>query len=271
MAMAMIDTIPPFGHRSEVKLSRAADGLFDLDVGTAEFGNGTTTVHRQVAAQILGTTPDRIRLRHADTDLVGHDTGAFGSTGITVAVRATELAARALRARMDANTPGRPCGRLEVMRRADPSPRSVAFNVHGFRLAVNVETGQIVILRSVHAADAGTVLNPMQCRAQIEGGVAQALGAVLFEQMRLGPDGAVANAEFRQYHIPTWADVPETEVLFADTHDAHGPLGAKSMSESPFNPVGAALANALADATGIRFTAPPFTRDRVWETLRDQA
>jgi CO/xanthine dehydrogenase Mo-binding subunit len=61
--------------------------------------------------------------------------------------------------------------------------------------------------------------------------------------------------------------VPQTEVLFADTYDTIGPMGAKSMSESPFNPVGAALANALADATGRRFTAPPFTADAVWAWL----
>jgi len=56
-------------------------------------------------------------------------------------------------------------------------------------------------------------------------------------------------------------------VLFADTADAFGPMGAKSMSEGPFNPVGAALADALADATGVRFTTPPFTADKVWATL----
>jgi CO/xanthine dehydrogenase Mo-binding subunit len=74
----------------------------------------------------------------------------------------------------------------------------------------------------------------------------------------------VTTTGFRQYHLPTFADVPRTEVFFADTHDAIGPLGAKSMSESPFNPVAPALANALKDATGVRFTAPPFTSDRIW-------
>ena len=164
------------------------------------------------------------------------------------------------------DVPGAGAG-LAVMRRADVNPRSVAFNVHALRVAVNVGTGEIRILRSVHAADAGRVLNPMQCRGQVEGGVAQALGAVLHEDLRIDGTGAVGNAAFRGYHIPAWADVPPTEVLFADTRDAFGPMGAKPMSESPFNPVGAALANALADATGVRFTAPPFTADKVWAIL----
>ena len=98
--------------------------------------------------------------------------------------------------------------------------------------------------------------------------MAQALGAALHEVVRIDGAGAVSNPAFRGYHVPAWADLPVTEVLFADTVDAFGPMGAKSMSESPFNPVGAALANALADATGVRFTAPPFTADRVWAALQ---
>ena len=75
---------------------------------------------------------------------------------------------------------------------------------------------------------------------------------------------------FRNYHIPSFADVPRTEVLFADTYDALGPLGAKSMSESPYNPVAPALGNAIRDATGIRFTAPPFKPDRLFPALREK-
>jgi CO/xanthine dehydrogenase Mo-binding subunit len=67
--------------------------------------------------------------------------------------------------------------------------------------------------------------------------------------------------------VPTWADVPRTEVLVARTSDVLGPFGAKGMSESPFNPVAPALANAVRDATGVRLTATPFSRDRVWAAL----
>lgn len=147
------------------------------------------------------------------------------------------------------------------------SPRSVAFNAQWFRLAVDPDTGEIRILRSVHAADAGKVMNPMQCRGQVEGGVAQALGATLFETVRVDDRGEVTTAAFRRYRLPQYADVPRTEVHFMETTDAIGPLGAKSMSESPFNPVAPAFANALRDATGIRFAEMPVTRDRVWLAL----
>jgi CO/xanthine dehydrogenase Mo-binding subunit len=151
--------------------------------------------------------------------------------------------------------------------RSNGTPRSVAFNVQGFRIAVNPRTGEIRILKSVQAADAGRVINPMQCRGQIEGGVAQSLGATLYEELLLDENGRALNPTFRDYHVPAFADVPRTEVYFAETDDKVGPYGAKSMSESPYNPVAAALGNALKDATGVRFTAVPFKPDRIFLKL----
>ena len=122
----------------------------------------------------------------------------------------------------------------------------------------------------MQAADAGRVANPMQCRGQVEGGVAQSLGAALYEEMVIDDDGRVINPKFRDYHLPSFADVPRTEVFFADTSDTLGPTGAKSMSESPYNPVVAALGNAIANATGIRFTATRFKPDRLWPLLHEK-
>jgi putative selenate reductase molybdopterin-binding subunit len=300
IALTMIDTVPPDGHFADAKISLREDGGFELVVGTAEFGNGTSTVHRQIAATALKTTVDQIRLLQSDTAHGGHDTGAYGSTGTFVAGRATQAAAENLaddlRSFASAATKISPdscvlendsaiCGKqhlsfaqLAEAARAQGrtltangtsagSPRSVAFNVQGFRIAVNKATGEIKILKSVHAADAGRVVNPMQCRGQVEGGVAQSLGAALYEEMVIDDGGRVVNPQFRDYHLPSFADIPRTEVYFADTSDSLGPMGAKSMSESPYNPVAAALGNALADATGIRFTAVPFKPDRLWPAL----
>jgi CO/xanthine dehydrogenase Mo-binding subunit len=300
MALGMIDTVPPFGHFADVGAMLCADGTFRVAVGTAEFGNGTTTIHYQIAASVLGTTPDHIHVLSSDTDNGGHDTGAYGSTGTVVAGRATQLACEALREEIlrfaaernggaasdwaltagaatragkrvslaelaaTAASAGR---QLSATARADGSPRSVAFNVQAFRIAVNKRSGAIKILRSVHAADAGTVINPMQCRGQIEGGVAQSLGAALYEEMVIDEAGRVVNPNFRNYHLPQYGDVPRTEVLFAETSDELGPFGAKSMSESPYNPINAAIGNALADATGIRFCQTPFKPDRIFASI----
>jgi len=147
----------------------------------------------------------------------------------------------------------------------------VSFNVQGFRVAVQPATGEIRILRSVQAADAGTVINPRQCRGQVQGGVAQALGAALYEHLDIDAAGRVSTRAFRTYHLPQFGDVPRTEVLFAASHDLLGPLGAKPMSEAPFNPVAPALANAVRDATGRRLTDLPLTRDRVFAELNKDA
>ncbi|MGL3805401.1 molybdopterin-dependent oxidoreductase [Paeniglutamicibacter sp. R2-26] len=299
-ALSMIATVPPRGHYSHSTVESLGDGRFLLQVGTAEFGNGTSTVHTQLAADALGTAAESMLLRQSDTGLTEHDTGAFGSAGTVVAGKATFAAAQALALQLRevaadiAGVPVAQCrlvpagvscaGTLvphaELLAAAGPTgrhraegrwggtPRSVAFNVHGFRVAIDARTGELRILQSVQAADAGVVLNPRQCRGQIEGGIAQALGAALYEEVLIDEGGRVETEVLRQYHIPTFADVPRSEVYFAATSDALGPRGAKSMSESPFNPVAPALANAVRDATGIRFTRTPIRRDDIYLALR---
>ncbi|MFB8278130.1 molybdopterin-dependent oxidoreductase [Nocardia colli] len=296
MAVAMIATIPPRGHAADATITLLPDGRYELRVGTAEFGNGTTTVHAQLAASALETDAARIVVRQSDTDLIGHDTGAFGSTGIVVAGKATYAAALELRRLLLARaaklaglperdgvlqSDGVRCGDqvfgvTELLADGDliahgehsGTPRSVSFNVHAFRVAVHLDTGAIRILQSIQAADAGTVLNPVQCRGQVEGGVAQALGTALYEDMR-SEAGVITTQSLRHYHIPQFADVPRTEVYFADTADAFGPLGAKSMSESPYNPVAPALANAIRDAVGVRPDRLPMTADRIWRAMQE--
>jgi putative selenate reductase molybdopterin-binding subunit len=303
IALTMIDTVPPAGHFADCFISLSEDGGFDLTVGTAEFGNGTATVHRQIAATALATTVDQIRLKQSDTANGGHDTGAYGSSGTFVAGLATKLAAenlateiKAFAARamgVDAATSTLDHDHLaggsarlsfaliaqtartkgEVLSghgNSGGTPRSVAFNVQGFRVAVNKGSGELKILKSVQAADAGRVANPMQCRGQVEGGVAQSLGAALYEEMVIDDGGRIVNPRFRDYHLPSFADVPRTEVYFADTYDTVGPMGAKSMSESPYNPVAPAMGNAIANATGIRFTATPFKPDRLFPALKEK-
>lgn len=302
-ALGMIDTVPPGGHFADAHIALRDDGDFDLTVGTAEFGNGTNTVHHQIAATVLAVPMSAIHVQTSDTDHGGHDTGAYGSTGTAVAGLATERAARTLHDHilvfaakhaggqatewsLSGGNVVRAGRRLPLSSLAQAAkaaghdlaatghstgtPRSVAFNVQAFRIAVHKRTAEIRILRSVHAADAGRVINPMQCRAQIEGGVAQALGATLYEEVVIDSGGRVVNPAFRNYHIPAFGDVPRTEVLFADTTDSTGPMGAKSMSESPYNPVAAAMGNALADATGIRFCAVPFKPDRIFQAIVDK-
>lgn len=303
VAAAMIATMAPFGHIAHTRVTVRPDGRYVLRVGTAEFGNGTSTVHRQIAATVFDVDHDRLELRAADTDQVRHDTGAFASAGITVAGKALHAACLALRKRMlevaasvtgtdpalaelmpdGVYTPARLVGLDEIVAAAPErdeegltadgaeygDQRSIAFNVHAVRVAVDPETGSVRVLQSVQAADAGFVMNPAQCRGQVEGGVAQGIGSALYEEVMVGDDGRLLTPVFRTYRVPQFADVPETEVYFAETADDLGPFGAKSMSESPYNPVAPAIGNAIARALGRRPFEQPFSRDRVWRLLQD--
>jgi len=158
-------------------------------------------------------------------------------------------------------------GKLNVARKAYGTPRSTAFLVHGFRVAVHGVTGEIRILQSVQAYDAGTVLNPMQARGQLEGGIAQGIGICLFERMVFDEKGVLTNPNFRNYLIPAFVDIPRSEIYFAKTHDAFGPMGAKPVGEAPIIPIAGALGNAVADATGVRLTSLPFSADRIYAEI----
>jgi CO/xanthine dehydrogenase Mo-binding subunit/aerobic-type carbon monoxide dehydrogenase small subunit (CoxS/CutS family) len=299
-ALAMLDSGPPTEHRSGAEMALLADGSYHLAVGSTEMGNGSVTSHRQIAATVLGSRADRIAIVNADTDLTPYDTGTFASTGTVVAGQAVALTAAALRenvieyaARHTATAPEAcrlegetvVCGdqriplselyaagirdghRFSAKRKAYLSPRSIAFNAHGVRVAVHRITGEIRVLHSVHAADIGRLINPMQCRGQVDGAIAMGLGWALYEQMVYDRGGAMVNPMFRNYRIPAFADVPRTEVYFADTYDTIGPLGAKSQGECAINPVAPAVANAIANATGVRFTSLPLRPDRLFAKL----
>ena len=109
-----------------------------------------------------------------------------------------------------------------VSRRAYLSPRTIAFNVQGVRLAVHRVTGEIRILHSVHAADIGRPINPMQCRGQIDGAVAMGYGWALIENM-VHDEGHMVNPQLRNCRVPAFADTPHTDVFFADTDRSDRP------------------------------------------------
>ena len=120
----------------------------------------------------------------------------------------------------------------------------------------------------MHAADIGKPINPMQCRGQLDGAVAMGFGWALYEKMVYDDNGAMVNPALRDYRIPAFADVPRCEIYFAGTYDTVGPLGAKAQGECAINAVAPAIANAIADATGVRLPDLPFTPDRIFDKLK---
>ena len=296
------DCAPPTEHRSEAHLSLLPDGTYHL----ARRVRGIRQRHPERAAagrrhrvELAGggrrhglRRHGQDALRHGDLRQHGHQRGDArrpegrrgtageparpGQPGFRRARRTVSPRgrARALRgsialAATTLRRPRRCRDKLHVSRKVYGSPRSTAFLAHGFRIAVHRVTGEIRILQSVQAFDAGTIINPMQARGQLEGGIAQGIGTTLFERMVIDETGAVVNPTFRNYRIPAFADIPRSEIFFADTHDRYGPLGAKPIGEAPIIPVAPALGNALADATGIRFHSLPLSADRIFSRLAE--
>lgn len=300
VALSMLDCVPPTEQRSGSEVALLPGGGYHFTVGSVEIGNGLVTAQQQVVAQVMGCPTARVTFLNADTDKTPYDSGTFASVGMMVPTKAVENAAVALRAKMlsfAARTTGVQveqcrleddavlCGDRRVLltelysaaraqgeelacfRKAYGSPRTVAFMAYGVRLAVHRVSGEIRILFSIEAVDAGVVMNPNQLRGQVVGGVVQGIGWALQEKMVYDDAGAVINPTLRNYRIPTFADAPITEVFFADTFDAIGPLGSKSIAENTINPVAPAIGNALKAATGVRFTALPFSEDRIFSKL----
>ena len=146
---------------------------------------------------------------------------------------------------------------------------SYAFGAQVVELEVDTETGLIRILRVTAAHDVGRVTNALGIEGQVEGGVAMGMGYTLSEHL-LVERGVVQNPSFRDYKIVTAPEMPEVEMHFIESHDPEGPSGAKGVGEAPAICIPAAIANALANATGKRFYELPLTPEKVLRRLKDR-
>jgi xanthine dehydrogenase molybdenum-binding subunit len=147
------------------------------------------------------------------------------------------------------------------------------FMAHFIEVEVNTETGVIKPVRAAIYADAGRVINPDLAEGQLHGGLYRGLGLALLEDTEYDREtGDLTNKGFiTDFKMLTADDLPEMEkvvVRFTDTHEPTGPFGAKGIGEAALNPVAAAVANAIYDAIGIRFTEVPITPEKVLEALR---
>ncbi|MBI4819661.1 MAG: molybdopterin-dependent oxidoreductase [Deltaproteobacteria bacterium] len=141
-----------------------------------------------------------------------------------------------------------------------------AFGTHVVEVEVDTDTGVIRVLGVSAAHDVGKVLNGLGIEGQIEGGVVMGLGYSLSEELHL-QNGVVSNPLFRDYHLLTAPEVPPIRFELIETHDPTGPFGAKGIGEAPAICVAAAVANAVYDATGVRFARLPLSPERVLEGL----
>ncbi len=145
--------------------------------------------------------------------------------------------------------------------------RVFAFGVHLALVEVDELTGQLGVDRYLAVTDCGALVNPQLATQQVQGAVAQGLGLALSEEL-IVQGGRIETSSLRTYLVPTSVDVPEIETLFVPVHEETGPFGLKGVGEIAVNGPVPAVANALADACGIRLPRAPFTPERILAALR---
>ena len=281
------------------------DGTFQVLVGAVDL-TGTFTALTQVAAEVLGVPVERVRLVGLDTDQAPYAGMSAGSktiytVGAAVRLAAEDarrqiltIAAKELEAREDdleivggqVRVRGVPSEAVDVDVLAEKSMRfgakyppvfgrgSVAaprqapgFAGHLVKVRVDRETGEVRILRHTVVQDVGFAINPAAVEGQIYGGAAQATGWALLEGYQYDAGGTLLSSTFADYALPHAADVAPVEATLVEVPSVEGPFGAKGVGEPPVIAGAAAVAVAVADATGVYITELPMTPARVREAL----
>lgn len=144
------------------------------------------------------------------------------------------------------------------------------FGAHAVQVAVDLETGEVRVLKSVGCHDVGRAINSAAVAGQIEGGAAMGLGYALMEDVQI-VNGVTITPSFAEYLLPTASDIPETKSIILESGTGLGPFGAKGIGEPSFTPVAPAIANAVANAIGARVYQLPLTPERVLAAIERRA
>jgi putative selenate reductase molybdopterin-binding subunit len=147
---------------------------------------------------------------------------------------------------------------------ASPPPFAAQFA----QVMVDVETGQVTVEKLVMAVDSGVIVNPLTASGQIEGGMTQALGYAVCEEMLYDKDGKPREVDLRDYHIFAAQEMPSLETIFVETFEPTHPFGVKAVAEIPMDGVAPAVGNAVLDACGANVDVTPITPERLWRALR---
>ena len=142
-----------------------------------------------------------------------------------------------------------------------------SFSATVCEVEVNMETGKVKVLNFWDAHDCGTAINPMAVEGQVEGAIVMGMSEVLFEDEVFDKNGKMLNADLHNYIIATSADMPEIHSTIVDSYEPEGPFGAKEVGEGATLPVFGALANAIADAIGVRIYNLPITPQKILDAI----
>ena len=255
--------------------------------GAVMAGNAMQAAARLVAEKARKVASEHLEVDPTDLELVGGRVRVKGSadrgmplSAVAIlsnplryafgggAARATQFQARA--------RPGPPLPEgqvpgLESFGYFSPLGSTWAAGCHACYVQVDPDTHRLRILKYVVVHDCGRVINPMVVEGQIQGGVAQGIGGAYYERLAYDPDGQLRNASFMEFLMPYATEIPILEIDHIETPSPLNPLGIKGAGEAGTIPVGALIASAIEDATGVRITEMPLSPLRLFQLKAVQA
>ncbi len=278
------------GPPESARVSLSRDGNIEIRIGASSVGQGVETGMAQICADTLGVPPDDMTVLHGSTTLLELGGGTFNSRNTVMAGNAIRMAAEALREKCveqaalrwnvaaDAvayedggvRHDDRALSLTEIADFAGPLSAdatyanegrvSYSYGAHVALVRVDTATGGVEIERYLLTEEIGRALNPAMVQGQAVGGVIQGIGGALLEQMLYDEDGQFLTASFADYLLPTSAEAPPvTAIALQDSPSKMNPMGFKGAGEGGIVAVAAAIANAVADATGLNIKELPLT------------
>jgi CO/xanthine dehydrogenase Mo-binding subunit len=282
---------------SEALVQVTRDGQVRLLAGSTEMGQGTNTVFAQIAAEALGLECDQIEILQPDTSLVPNSGPTVASRTTMIVGKLVESAALTIKKSLlesgflkegySSEEFAKACqqyidkfGELQSLVKYQ-HPKDLhwddgkyqgdaygayAWAVYAAEVSVDMRTAEIRVDDFVAVQEVGKVINPVLAAGQIEGGVAQGIGFALYENV-VWQEGRMVNGQMTNYIMPTSMDVPPIRVFFEEIPYARGPAGAKGIGELPLDGTAPAIANAVANATGVDIREIPITPEKLIEML----
>jgi putative selenate reductase molybdopterin-binding subunit len=307
VAMVMQGTAIPYLDMGGASVKMNDDGSFNLLVGATDLGTGSDTVIAQMVAEVLGVPLDDIITYSSDTDFTPFDKGAYASSTTYIsgaaAVKAAEMAAERIKIRaakmlrienhdsiklagkMAISPNGQSVSLIDIaldtLHRNDQeqimgigsyvsSSSPPPFAAQFAEVTVDTETGAVVVDKLVIAVDSGVIVNPLTASGQIEGGMTQALGYAICEEMKYDKNGKALERDLDRYHIFHANEMPELTTIFVETFEPSHPFGVKAVAEIPMDGVAPAVGNAILDAVGINVDDNPILPEKVWRALKSK-
>lgn len=251
----------PAVPKTSIRLRKGEDGKIVAEVPIPENGAGGQTVVREMLRNGLGLPPENIEVRQVSTSLLPTDAGVGGSR---VSLGATVAVAKAIEAWKQLEPGG---DVVEVVTEEGSDEPSGAYSAQLARVAVDPESGQVKVLEIVTAVDVAEIVNERAHQMQIDGGTVMGFGFAVMEDL-LEEGGQVWAQSMGEFKIPNTADLPKLTTILLRGGRGVGPGNIKSVGEISNCATGAAIANAVADATGVRLRRLPIKAENVYWAMR---